>query len=71
LQPLGELVGEEATRKLGADVKLDFLRPLQAFDQGGSARAFATLVQALAAAKEAGLEPAAVAGAFRRIDWET
>lgn len=71
LQPIGELIAEEATQKLGVPVALDFLRPLQAFDQGGAARSFKTLIDALAAAKEAGLDQAAVAAAFRRLDWES
>jgi len=70
LQPIGELVAEEASAKLGGRVSIDVMRPTQAFDSGGAARAFSTLVQALAQAKEAGLDPAAVAGAFRRLDWQ-
>jgi phage portal protein BeeE len=70
LQPIAELLAEEATEKLGSTVAIDVLTPLQAFDQGGSARAVATLVQAAAQAKEAGLDPAVVASAFQRMDWE-
>jgi len=70
LQPIAELLSEEASEKLGTEIKIDVLTPLQAFDQGGSARAFATLVQAMAMAQEAGLDPAVVAGAFKRLDWE-
>lgn len=70
LQPIAELIAEEATEKLGDKIEVDVLRPLQAFDQGGSARAVATLVQAMAQAKEAGLDPAVVASAFQRMDWE-
>lgn len=71
LQPIAELLAEEASEKLGAKVAIDTLRPTQAFDAGGAARAVSTLVQAMAQAKEAGLDPAAVAGAFKRLDWET
>lgn len=71
LQPIGELLAEEASEKLGATVTIDTMRPTQAFDAGGAARAVATLVEALARAKEAGIDPAAIAGAFRRVDWET
>ncbi len=71
LQPIAELLAEEATEKLGAAVAIDVLTPLQAFDQGGSARAVATLVQAVAQAKEAGLDPAVVAGAFAKMDWQS
>lgn len=70
LQPIAELLAEEATEKLGAAVAIDLLTPLQAFDQGGSARAVATLMQAMTQAKEAGLDPAAVAGIFAKMDWK-
>ena len=69
LQPLAELLAEEASAKLGTPVTIDMLTPLQAFDSGGSARAVAGLVQALAQAKEAGLSDAAVAAAFAALDW--
>jgi hypothetical protein len=71
LQPIGELIAEEASEKLGADVPIDTLRPTQAFDSGGAARALSTLIDAMARAKEAQLDPAAVAGAFKRLDWES
>lgn len=71
LQPVCELLAEEASEKLGATVSIDCIGPTQSFDQGGSARAVATLVQAMAQAKEAGLDPAVVAGAFKRLDWES
>jgi len=71
LQPIAELLAEEASDKLGTTVTVDALRPTQAFDAGGAARAVSTLVDALARAKEAGLDPEAVAGVFRRIDWES
>jgi hypothetical protein len=71
LQPIAELIAEEAGAKLGADVKLDVLRPTQAFDAGGAARALAALVQAMAEAKAAGLPPEALAAAFKRLDWES
>jgi hypothetical protein len=70
LQPIGELIAEEASQKLGSAVAIDVLRPLQAFDAGGAARAFSTFVQALAQAKEAGLDTAAIAGILARLDWE-
>lgn len=56
LQPMAEAMAEEATDKLGSTVTLDTLRPLQAFDAGGRARAAAGVVQALAMAKEAGVD---------------
>jgi hypothetical protein len=70
LQPLAELVAEEATRKLGAAVTIDVHRALQSFDAGGSARAVAGILQALAIAKEAGLTDAQVAAAFGAMDWQ-
>ena len=62
LQPLARLIG--------ADVALDVLRPLQAFDAGGRARAAAGIVQALAQAKDAGLSDEAVAVAFKAVAWD-
>jgi len=69
LQPLARLIGDEVGAKLGAAVALDVMRPLQAFDAGGRARAAAGIVQALAQAKDAGLSDEAVAAAFRTVDW--
>jgi hypothetical protein len=66
LQPVGGLIAEEATEKLGVAIKIDTMGPLQAFDAGGSARAFATLVQGLALAKEAGVDAKA---ALAMLDW--
>lgn len=71
LQPIAELLAEEASAKLGGAVAIDTLRPTQAFDAGGAARAVSTLVDAMARAKEAGLEPGVLAGVFRRMDWES
>jgi hypothetical protein len=67
LQPIAALVAEEASDKLGGNVTVDTMGPTQAFDSGGSARAFATLVQGLAMAKEAGVDPQA---ALAMLDWE-
>lgn len=67
LQPMAEAMAEEATDKLGSTVTLDTLRPLQAFDAGGRARAAVGIVQALAAAKEAGVDPAM---ALKLVDWQ-
>lgn len=68
LQPICELIGEEASEKLGGAVDLDCISPLQAFDHGGRARAFAQMIEALANAKAAGLTPAETAFAFKYID---
>lgn len=56
LAPIAELIEEEASAKLGVEVEIDLTRPLQAYDAGGRARALATLVQAAAQAKEAGID---------------
>ncbi|GGL80385.1 hypothetical protein GCM10011392_38730 [Wenxinia marina] len=69
LQPMAELLAEEASGKLGGPVAIDVHRPLQSFDAGGSARAAAGMIQALAQAKDAGLGPAAVAAVFGALDW--
>ncbi|WP_428927869.1 phage portal protein [Marinibacterium sp. SX1] len=67
LQPIAALMAEEASEKLGTPVTIDTMRPLQAFDAGGRARAAATLVQALAMAKEAGVDKSE---ALHLVDWE-
>lgn len=68
LQPVAELIGEEASAKLGSEVKIDTLRPLQAYDAGARARAAAQVVQMLALAKESGVD---ADSALRLVDWET
>ncbi len=57
LQPIAGMIAQEATEKLGSTVTLDVMRPLQAFDAGGRARAAMGIIQTLAAAKEAGIDP--------------
>lgn len=69
LQPLAMLLAEEASAKLGAKVTVDCVRPMQAYDQGGKARALATMIGALAEAKAAGIEGAALQDALGFIDW--
>lgn len=56
LQPIAQAIAKETTNKIGTDVSLDTMRPLQAYDAGGRARAAAGIVQALAQAKEAGVD---------------
>jgi phage portal protein BeeE len=68
VQPLAMLMAEEASAKLGAPVRIDTLRPLQAYDAGGRARALAGYVEALAKAKEAGLSPGEVGAALKFVD---
>ncbi|MEO4043951.1 phage portal protein [Hoeflea sp. CAU 1731] len=69
LQPIAEILAEEASEKLGSVVKIDTVRPLQAFDAGGRARALSTIVEAMAKAKEAGLSPGDVGQALNLVDW--
>lgn len=70
LQPMAGLMAEEATAKLGGKVLIDVVRPMQAYDAGGKARALATMVAALAQAKEAGIEGATLQDALSFIDWQ-
>lgn len=67
LQPIAAGMAEECTAKLGVTVRLDTMRPLQAFDAGGRARALTAIVGAMAQAKEAGVDPS---DALRLVDWE-
>lgn len=71
LQPVAELLAEEASAKLGGRVTIDTLRPLQAFDAGGRARALSAIVKTMAEAKEAGLSPGELSGAMQLVDWKT
>jgi hypothetical protein len=66
LMPIAAMIGQEATEKLGSPVKLDVMRPLQAYDAGGRARTVTAIVKALAEAKEAGIDPAP---AMNLVDW--
>jgi hypothetical protein len=69
LQPIAALVAEEASAKFGQEISIDCMRPLQAFDAGGRSRALTAIIQALAAAREAELDPADIAKAFDRVGW--
>ncbi|MDP5309147.1 hypothetical protein [Paracoccus spongiarum] len=69
LQPIAGQMAEEVSEKLGETVQIDVVRPMQAFDAGGKARALATMVAALAQAKEAGIEGATLQDALAFIDW--
>lgn len=66
LQPMAMMMAEEATEKLGSKIEIDVMRPVQAYDVSGRARAMGTLIQGLAAAKEAGIDPDA---ALRLVNW--
>lgn len=69
LQPMAMLVAEEARAKLGGDIFVDLMRPVQAFDVGGRARALSAIVKALAEAKDAGLTPAELGMAATQVNW--
>lgn len=69
LQPLAMLMAEECADKLGTPVMIDTLRPLQAFDAGGRARALSTIIEAMARAKELGLTPEQVNAAMTLVNW--
>lgn len=66
LQPMAELLAEEASEKLGTDVQIDLTRPLQSFDTGGRARALGAIIKALAEAKAQGIDPGQ---ALNLVDW--
>lgn len=66
LQPIAAAMAEECAEKLAVPVTIDVMRPLQAFDAGGRARAITSIVGALAQAKEAGVDPSE---ALRLVDW--
>lgn len=70
LQPIAELLAEEARVKLGGDIQIDTLRPLQAFDTAGRARALSAIVKTMIEAKEGGIAPADMSGAMRLVDWK-
>lgn len=69
LQPMAMVMAEEASDKLGARVLIDMVRPMQAYDAGGKARALSTMIDALARAREAGIEGATLQDALSFIDW--
>ena len=69
LQPIAVMMAEEVSEKLASTVKIDVVRPAQAFDAGGRARAFGAMVTALTQAKEAGLDPQAIEDSLSFIDW--
>ncbi|WP_375263824.1 hypothetical protein [Palleronia sp.] len=70
LQPIANIMAEEAAEKLGGKIAIDVVRPMQAFDHGGKARALATMIKAMAEAKEAGLDGNTVGDALNFIDWQ-
>jgi hypothetical protein len=71
LQPIAELVAQEASDKLGTEITMDTLQPVQAYDAGARSRALRGAVQALAEAKQAGLDGDSVAAALKFAGMET
>tara|TARA_B110000977_G_scaffold116569_1_gene150567 strand:- start:559 stop:1602 length:1044 start_codon:yes stop_codon:yes gene_type:complete len=67
LQPIAAMIAQEASEKLGNAITLDVMRPLQAYDAGGRARAVTAVVKALAEAKEANIDPSE---ALKLVDWQ-
>ena len=67
LQPMAELLAAEAESKIGGRVRIDVMRPMQAFDAGGRARAMSAIIGALADAKAAGIDPGL---ALHLTDWK-
>jgi hypothetical protein len=65
--PVAGVIAHEASDKLGVAVQLDVMRPLQAFDTGGRARALSAIIKAMAEAEAAGIDPGA---AMRLVDWQ-
>ncbi len=66
LQPIAASIAEECTAKLGSKVTLDVMRPLQAYDAGGRARAFTAMIKAMAEAKAVGID---TEQALQIVDW--
>ncbi|WP_415402790.1 hypothetical protein [Tateyamaria sp. SN3-11] len=67
LQPLCKVIAHECSIKLESPVSIGIMRSLQAFDSGGRARTVTALVQAMAQAKESGVD---IEQALRLVDWE-
>jgi phage portal protein BeeE len=69
LQPIAVMIAQEATEKLGSPVEIDVMRPVQAYDVGGRARALSIIVEALARAKEGGLQADELNAALTMVNW--
>ncbi len=70
LSPIAGLIAEEASAKLGGEIALDLMTPLQAFDAGAKSRAFIAVIEGLARAKEANIDQAAIANALKLVAWD-
>jgi hypothetical protein len=62
----GETRIEPRTKK---DLTVDVIRPLQAFDAGGRARALSQIIEAFGRAKELGLTPAEMQAALTSVNF--
>ena len=69
LQPITKQIAEEASEKIGSAVTIDVLRPLQAYDAGGRARALAGIIQAMALAKQSDVDASEIDKALKMVDW--
>jgi len=66
LQPIANAVAQETSEKFATPVSIDVMQPLQAFDAGGRARTVTAIVQALALAKESGID---AGEALKLVNW--
>ncbi|WP_306253890.1 phage portal protein [Parvularcula sp. IMCC14364] len=71
LQPIAHCMAQELSKKLGTNVRLDVMRPLQAFDAGGRARSLTAIVSAMISAKEGGLTDSEMNSALSLVDWQS
>ncbi len=69
LHPIAMLLAEKATQKLDTPIMIDLIRPVQAYDVGGRARALSTIIEALARAKELQLSPEEINTALTLVNW--
>ena len=70
LMPIGTLIADEASDKLGGTVTLDLIGPLQAHDSGGRARAMLAVTQALAMAKAGEVSQGDIDTAMKIVGWD-
>jgi len=68
LQPICNLISAECSEKLDSPVTVDCLQPLCAFDLGQRSRSLVAVVEALAKAKESGIDLAKV---LPLVNWDT
>ena len=66
LQPIAHQIAHETSQKILAPVSIDVMQPLQAFDAGLRSRSVQQMVEALARAKEAGVDTSQV---MELVNW--